>query len=307
MITLYQSTIFFSLALLAIVIAIFIFATSMYRGALGLSAKEEERGLEGRKEFLGGMKNKLTKKLKIAGVEHLSKELRGELDNLDTELNKIDQSILKSRNRPKMLTVRSLVGIPASFLLMSIIMSGIAIATSGILPNIMWGLSLALVVAGLYFIYRNLTHVELFSGIIDLSTLMEQALDKHAMKTKPIVGLELWGLPLEIQQGETLEVHYDVSLKQGLIGKNPKVRFLATEELDFPEETVELVGYNVQKKNMKNPSFFYHKVGDINPRSHSMNSFKVKAPSQPGEYVMSHWIQCDEYTGIETTFKVRVI
>jgi len=308
MITAYQCTIFVSLALLAIIIAIFIFAASMYRGALRLSAKEEERGLEERKKFLSGKKNELAKKLKSANVEHLSKELRKELDSLDTELNKIDQSILKSRNRPKALTVRNLVGIPASFLLASMVMSGIAITTSGILPHIMWGLSLALIGANLYFTYRNLSQVEFFSGIIDLSTLMEQALDKHTMKMKPVVDLKLWSLPLEIPRGETLEIRYDVSLKQGTIAKNTKVRFAATGELDFPEEKkVKRFGFDKEKQNMRDPKSFWQDIGNVNPNEYIGEEFKVKAPDQPGEYTMSYWLQCDEYTGDETTFKIKVI
>jgi len=307
MITLYQCTIFFSLALLAIIIAIFVFATSMYRGALRLSAEEEERGLKKRKEFLNERKNELAKKLKGVDAEHFPKELRGELDNLDSELNKIDQSILKSRNKPKALTARNLVGIPASPLLMSIIMSGIAIATSGILPNIMWGLSLALAVTGLYFIYRNLSHVELFSGIIDLSTLMEQALDRHGMKSMPIPEMDLPDFQLGIQRGVTKEVIYAVSLKQGTIARNTQVRFSATEELDFPEEKeVKQYGFDYHK-SMKNPKFFWHTLGDINPNLYMGENFKVKVPDQPGEYTMSYWLQCEEYTLEEVNFKINVI
>lgn len=306
MITVYQCTIFVSLALLAIIIAIFVFATSMYKGALRLSAEEEERGLEKRKEFLHGRKNELVEKLKNADAEHLSKELKEELDKLDSELKKIDQSILKSKNKPKALTVRNLVGIPASFLLASMVMSGIAIATSGILPNVTWGLSLALVVAGLYFIYRNLSRVEFFSSIIDWSTLMEQALDRHTMKTKPVVDLELWGLPLEIPHGIVSEIPYDVSLKQGAIAKNTRVRFSATEELDFPEEKdIEQYGFDYHK-GMKNPKYFWNKHGNINPAVFMKGEFKVKAPDLPGEYTMAYWLQCDEYTKDETFFKIIV-
>lgn len=304
MITLYQCTIFFSLALLAIIIAVFVFATSMYRGALRLSAEEEERGLKKRKEFLSERKNELAKKLKGVDEEHFPKELRKELDDLDTELDKIDQSILKSRNKPKALTARNLVGIPASFLLTSIIMSGIAIVTSGILPHIMWGLSLALIVVSLYFIYRNLSHVEFFSGIIDLSTLMEQALDTHTMKTKPVVDLELWGLPLEIPHGEALEIHYDVSLKQGTIAKNTRVRFSGTEELDFPDQEIEQFEHDYS--NMRKPKQFWQELGNINPKHYKGEKFKVKAPDLPGEYTMAYWLQCDEYTKDQTLFKIVV-
>lgn len=302
----YQCTIFVAIALLAIVIAIFVFASSFYRGALELSIKEEERSFNRRKELIGKERTELGKKLKSADEGVLAKELRAELDKFDAELTAIDQSITTSRNKPKALAVRNMVTIPGSLLLASIVTSGIAITTSGTLSTIIWSISLLLLAVSVYSIYKNLSAVEFFSGIIDLSTLMEQALEKHAQKMLPIVEIEIWDFLLEIKRGQTEEIKYDISLKQGLIGRNTEVEFMGTEELEFPKEKTSPFGLS-ESSGMRNPKYFVHKLGDINPKIYRLTSFKVKAPDQQGEYIMSHWIKCDEYTGERTTFKIKVI
>lgn len=303
--TLHQCTIFVGLALLAIVIAIFVFASSFYRGALELSVKEEEDSLNRRKELINNKRKELGKKLRDIEESALAKELRAELDKFDTELKNIDQSIIKSKNKPKALAVKNMITIPGSFLLASIVASGIAIATPGILPTIMWGLSLALLVVSVYFIYKNLSAVEFFSGIIDLSTLMEQALERHAEKRRPIVDLDIPEHQLIIKHGDTQEIGPFAFLKQGLTAKNIKVRFVATKELNFPKEKLKKLG--VHKENMRDPRFFFSKVGDLNYNVLRECPIKVKAPDKPGNYPVSYWIMCDEFTSEEKAFIIRVI
>jgi uncharacterized protein YbcI len=305
MITLYQCTIFVSLTLLAIVIAIFVFAVSIYRAVSELSAKEEEGALNRRKEIIKETREPLIKKIRGVKDEHLTKVLGVELDKLNTELNTIDQSILKSRDKVKKLTLRNMVAIPASLLLMSIITAGVAIVTSGIIQTIIGITSLALIAVSLYFIYKNLSVVEFFSKLIDLGILMEQALDRHRMKSTPVVQMELPDFQLEIPRGETKEIMYFVSLKQGTIARNARVRFSGTEELEFPDEKIEQLG--IDYDNMRNPKEFWHGFQDVNPKVHKRGKFVVKAPGKPGKYTMAYWLQCDEYAEDQVTFKIKVI
>ena len=172
MVTLYGYTIIANIALLAIVIALFIFTASIYRAALELCIKEEEKAYNRRKNLLNKRRQELTGKLKKIDAAAFVEELKAELDMLNAELDTTDQSILKYRNKAKAFTARNIVVTPSLFLLMSIITSGIAIATYGILPTIMWILSLASMATASYFIYRNLSNVEFFSKHIDLSILM---------------------------------------------------------------------------------------------------------------------------------------
>ncbi len=305
MVTLYGYTILADMALLAIVIAIFVFAVTIYKGASELCIKEQRNAADRRKELIESRKKELTNKLPVINGRAFSSEVRAELDNLDNEIRKINKSVLKTIKKAKSLTARNLVFVPSSLLIASIIGSGIAIAISGTLQSIMWVLSLFLLVASLYFGCSNIRAIAFFSSFIDFSTLMEQALEKHADKLKPVVDMKIWDFTLVIKHGKTEKVAYHVFLKHGSIGRNIEVRFVGTDELDFPEETAKPL--EVNKENMINPKYFEHKLGDLNRNANRANNFKVKAPDQPGEYTMTYWLLCDEYTGDETTFKIKVV
>lgn len=190
MVILYECTIFASLTLIAIVIAIFVFASSIHGGASKISAEEEENLLARRRERIEEAKKELLgEQVKSIDSEYFVEELKAKIVELDNDLKKIDRSILEARNKGKALTVRRMVTIPSSFLLISIIASGLAIITSGILPVIMWVLSLTLIATSLYFIFKNLVIVEGFSSVMDLSTVIEQVLERHEIKLKPVVDI----------------------------------------------------------------------------------------------------------------------
>lgn len=305
MVTLYGYTIFVGLGLLAIVIAVFVFAVSIYKAASELSTKEEEEFLNRRKELIKSRKEELVEIISGVEDERLTRELGRELDKLNAELGTIDRSILMSRDKAKALTVRNMVSIPASFLLVSITASGIAIATSGVLQTVTGIISWVSIATGLYFIYKNLSALEFFSRVIDLSTLMEQALERHAEKRRPIVDLDIPEHQLIIKHGDTQEIGPFAFLKQGLTAKNIKVRFVATKELNFPKEKLKKLG--VHKENMRDPRFFFSKVGDLNYNVLRECPIKVKAPDKPGNYPVSYWIMCDEFTSEEKAFIIRVI
>ena len=303
--TLYQFTIFVDLTLLAIVTAIFIFAISIYKGASELRIKEETDTSNKRKELIAKRKSELTQKIQTAPLDSLRKTLQEELDTLDNLLRDIDKPVSKIIKNARVLTAKYLVFFPGVFLLLSIIASGIAGVISDPFQNVLWVFSLFLSVLSLYFIYRNIRSIDYFSSFIDFSTFMERALERHTQKVAPVIDVLRWNYQLEMNTGETKEIKYLVYLKKGLIGQHARIRITGSEELDFPDETNILrFGFNYQ--NMKNPKHFWHTLGDINPKSLINDKYKVKAPTQPGEYVMAYWLQCDGFSADEKYFTVRV-
>ena len=190
MIILYQCTIFAGLTLLAIVIAIFVFASSILGGASRISAEDRENFLARRRERIEKAKREFhSEQIKRLDNEHFVTELKAKIAELDRDLKNIDRLISKARRKAKALTVRNIVAIPSLFLLISIIASGIAIMTSGILPIIMWALSLALIATSLCLIFKNLNIIESFSSTMDLSTMIKQALEQSGTKMRPIADI----------------------------------------------------------------------------------------------------------------------
>jgi len=304
MITLYGYTILADLALLAVLVVIFAFAVSIYKGASELCIKEQENASNRRKGIIEKTKTELTVKLQSITNGTSINGVRAELDNFDNEIRNIDKTVLRIIEKAKCLTARNLVFAPGSLLLVSIITSGIAIAVTGALQTIMWVLALLLLASSLYFIYRCICAIEFFSNFIDLSTLMEQALERHKIKTTPSVDIDFFDFQLTIKRGEIAKIDVWAYLRQGSIARNTKVRFSGTEELDFPEEETEQLEYDYL--NMKKPKQFWSAIGDINPGVQKHRIVKVKAPDIPGEYTMAYWIECDEFTSEEKTFKIKV-
>lgn len=189
MVILYELTIFANLALLAIIIAVFVFASSIHGGASKISAEEEESLLARRRERIEEVKESISKEMNGVDGDRFIEQLKAKTTELDNDLKKIDRSILEARNKGKTLTLRNMVAIPSSFLLVSIIASGVATVASGTLPTVMWILSLALIVTSLGFIYRNLRVVERFTSVTDLSTVIQQALEIREMKFKPVTDI----------------------------------------------------------------------------------------------------------------------
>jgi hypothetical protein len=303
--TLYGYTILADLALLAITIAVFIFAVTIYKGASELSIKKNESAAKRRKDLIDQKKNELTKKIASTDGISFAKELRAELDKLDIEVNEIDKSTSKIINMSKGLTAKYLVFLPGSILLSSIITSGIAIGISGIAQIVIWGISLLLLGISVYFLYKGICNIEFFSNSIDLSTLMERALERHTIKLSPVVKIDFWDYQLIFKQGEIKEIDVFFELEQGAIAKQTSVRFSGTEELDFPGEKPEKCDYDYL--NMKNPKQFWHKIGDINPGVVKRLKIKVKAPEISGEYNMAYWIECDSWSSVEKNFMVKVV
>jgi len=237
---LYQCTIFASLTLIAIIVAIFVFASSIHGGASKISAEEEENLLARRKERIEKAKQELLGgQITNADSAHFVGEIRTKIGELDNDLKNIDRSIFQARKRGKALTVRNMVVIPSLFLFISIIASGTAILTSEILAIIIWTLSLALILISLYFIFRNLVIIESFSSVMDLSTMIDRVLEAREMKSKPIadVGKDIQQEVAVVlrtllpKESRTIEMYYG-------IGFNPMSLEEIAREFGVSKQTV---------------------------------------------------------------------
>jgi len=303
--TLFGYTILVDLALLAIEIAIYIFAITIYKGASELSIKEKEKASNRSKEIIAIRRKELSEKVKTVHDGPSINEAKVELSMLDSEIRAIDRSIVKIISRTKGLSAKYLVFIPESLLIFSIITSAISLIISGNIQNVIWYVSLFLLASSIYFIFRGICNIEFFSNSIDLSTLMEQALERHSNKSKPVLDMQIYDSTLNIKHGEIGEIWMFLSLKNGTLAKNTQIRFMSTDELNFPEEKLE--PFPFEKKQMKNPKVFFHKAGDIGKGVHDFFKVKVKTPDELGDYFMSYWIMANDFTGEEIFFKITVI
>ncbi len=311
MTTIYQIIVITSLTFVAIMVALFVFASSIYKGAIKIAIGEEQEALKNRREYLKERRKEIVEELEKAGGDEFAHKLRESVRDFDAKTKQINQSILKSRDRIKRLSLKSMVVVPGLFLVLSITGAGIAAVLSGGWQVSVWSASVVALIIGIVLIYRNLNAIEKFSSVIDVSVLMEQALDAHAGKTSPKVFLDFYdeditneGM-LGVGRGEIVEIEHDVSLIQGTIGIKTRVWFTATEELEFIDEgTIEDIEEDYG--DMTKPKRVIKQYGDVNPKEFKVGIIKVKAPEKPGNYSMSSFLQCDGFTEGEYFFKIVV-
>ncbi|MFC2035831.1 hypothetical protein ACFLUJ_06905 [Chloroflexota bacterium] len=174
---LYELTILSSLALMAIVVAIFILASSLHGNAVKMAAEEEETLLAKRRDKLKELSKQLGDKIseQLSDATAVSGKT---VEKWSKDLSKIGKGISKARSKGKVLTVNNIVTVPFGLLLGAVIGSAFAIVTKGIIPNITWGLSLLLIGFSLFWIYRNLRFVEDFSTSVGSSILIPQSSER---------------------------------------------------------------------------------------------------------------------------------
>lgn len=308
--TITQIVVLVALALLAITVALFVFTSSLYKGAIRLAAKEAEGHLSRRREVIREKKKDLMKSLGEASEENLQQKMKEKLEELNKDIEPLDRVVRESRNKVNALRLRNMVTFPALIIVSSIAISGIADLNNGITQTILWIVSIAFLGAGVFYLYNNLRVIENISGMIDLTTLMEQALDSHEQKKKPILEFDMWNYlwneELEVERGKVLELYYDVSLKQGSMGRNILCTFTATEELEFPKIKKQ-ENISTSYGGMKNPKRFVIKHGDAHPNEYLDKVITIKAPDKPGKYRMTYWLQCDDFSKDEYPFDIKVI
>ena len=164
-----------------------------------------------------------------------------------------------------------------------------------------------LFVVALLLTYQNLRNIEYFSKRVDLSTLVERAMERYSERMRPIITLVVSPSDLIVEQGKTSAINYVLSVTRGLTAKNIKVRFCATEELEFPDEDVEDFPIAKDELQMKNPKTFTCSEVSLTRGSHGYCTIKLKAPDAGGKYAMSSWVTCDDFVGEEQPFIIRVV
>ncbi len=303
----YGITMIAGFTLLAILVAVFVFAVSIFRAVSELSVDEEEKAIKERIDFIERERPELAERIASVTNDNLQKELRKEQTKLDGELAQMDAEISKLRKKVNTLTLRHMVSIPGAVLVLSIVMSVISIVVPERIGTITWIISLVLIVVAILLTYQNLRNIEYFSKRVDLSTLVERAIERYGERMRPIITIITSPSDLIVERGKTSDINYILSVKRGLTAKKIRVRFCATEELEFPGEDVKDLPVAKDRLQMKNPKTFECREDSLTRGSHAYCTIKLKAPDSVGEYAMSYWVTCDDFVGEEQPFIIRVV
>jgi hypothetical protein len=245
----YQLTFFLALALLAIVVAIFVFAVSLLGRAMQAAATSEREKLTERKESNVREMEAMQKDIeKAKETGRIPKGLIRKLKKLEKRDRNFEKELSKIRRAPELLTVRGGVVHPGIFLGIALVLTGVAWYLSGIeiptAPVIMWGLGLAAIGYSIYRIYRSLKVVE------SVAITSEEAALKRTVEAFKIAQKELEEerrpelrlslvdekFPLRVRADSESSFRLRLNLTKGEFAEDVEIHVCLPPGFDFPNE-----------------------------------------------------------------------
>jgi len=312
----YQLTFFLALGLLAIVVAIFVFAVSQVGRATEAASKEQQDILLRQKEAKGRQIEKIQKQLEEASkVGHLDeskllKELqdtKGEIAGYDTELRHLQERIMLIRRKGAVVW-------PGAFFLVALVLT---IAASGLaeghnlvaLP--LWVISIGTLVFGIFRVYRTLGAIEEVTitsqeAIEKLPEAVKVALRELEEEKKPELELRFEDAqpPFHVKAESETVIKFNVGLSRGDIARNASVAFWAPPSFEFPGSVATLpTSYG------KYASYVSTKIEleDIIRPIIRKRRVNLKAPPKPQRYPVVYKLYCEGFYSDFKEFEIVVI
>jgi ABC-type multidrug transport system fused ATPase/permease subunit len=312
---LYQASTFLAIALLAIVVTIFVFASSLLGRAIESAAKEEEKK---RREQVKKIAEKvrearkaLNKAIEGTGEFKVARKSLGDLEkqkrNLERETKRISRSY-------EVFTRQGGVLHPGCSFLISAIFSGTAWAigegTWQWIGFTLWGLSLVAIGYGLYRIYFGLGSIESVAKTSEEAALkrtMEAfrlALKLHEDEKKPELKLDFkHSLPLHLKKQSEGNIEFSIAVVHVPIVHRVEAWFFAPEGFDFPDQST---WHQESDYDLPNAITCKHAMNDLRASLKNSRSVKVKTPDKADNFTFAYKLYCDEFISELSKFTVVV-
>jgi len=312
----YQVTVFLAIALLAVVVTIFVFASSLLGLAVESAAKEDKdrraaQDSEIEKEVEQARGDLDNAKEGTGKIEQAARTLR----NLINKKRKFEKETKRIRQGYEVFTPKGGVLYPGIPLLVSLVLSalawGFSVGTHQWVSPFLWGSSVAVLVFSLYRIYFGLKKIEKVavtseqSALTRMTRALGTALEKHDEATKPRLKFEFRDKtpPFHIKKESTVDIVFKLKLEEGNFARRAEVWFFAPQGFSFPEmETW------VQATSFAIPSACTckHVFTDMLCGIGNLGQVKLAAPTQTGTYTLGYTVHCEGVKSESQTFEVVV-
>jgi len=328
-----QAIFFLSLALLATVITIFVFAASLLGRAVEAKASDEKE-LRNKREQELGLKVATAKKeferLKISGKEddfNVDKALTA-LKNAQKSKDEFDKKSNVLQKEYKVFTVWGAVSYPAICFLLSITLSALAwsLATTGFCIDTRWFQSepyqIGLVIASLLPIVIGINRL-LFSlkKIQQVAITSEEATLRRTIEAFKIAQRELESenkpmlqllitepkQPIRMTRGSEVVLKYEVSLIHGQIAEHAQIFVKVPKGFDFLGE-VETYPWNNIETGFKDYIGTSQEIlGPVIRGVVVPLELKIKVPPTTGKFQLLCNVVCKDYKGDLKKVGIEVI
>ena len=312
----YQMTALLAVTLLAIVVTIFVLASSLLGLAVESAAKEED-------DRRAAQDGKIEKQVEQARTE-LDQAAKGTgefeqaektLKTLVSQKKEFEKETKRIRRGYEVFTPKGGVLYPGIPLFASLVLSGLAWGLSkGTYQSVspyLWGFGVAVLGFSLYRIYFGLKRIERVAvtseqaALTKMTRALGTALEKHDEAMKPILEFKFRDEepPFHITRGSTLDIAYRVELMKGNIIRKADIYFYAPPSFSFPDRPTWS-----QRANYQIPSACtcIDEFTDMLCGIGSARILKLKAPDQTGTFTLGYSIHYEGSIGKLQEFQVVV-
>ncbi len=312
----YQVTVFLAIALLAVVVTIFVLASSLLGLAVESASEEEKRRRAEQDSRIGEKVEQARTELEQAATgtgefeqaEKTLKELRNQKKKSGKETKRILQGYEVFRAKGGVLY-------PCIPILVSLVLSalawGLGMGTYQSISLCLWGFGVAAIAYSLYRIYFALTRIERVAvtseqaALTRMTRALGTALEEHDEVMKPKLEFEFHGKqpPFHAKKESTLEIKYRITLTKGGILRMAEIRFFAPPGFSFPNKEIW-----TQRADFTMPSACTCKddFTDILPNSFYNRTLGFKTPAQAGTFTLGYSMAYEGHKGTMQEFEVVV-
>lgn len=315
MVILYEYTSYFSIALFAIVITVFVLAVSLLGRAVRMSLEERQKTEKERKEQYQDELERIQHNLddaksddKVIDTEGLTESIH----NLKNEIKRHNRQLVWIQWKPKLLRSNWGVFIPSALFLFSTIFSVLALRfqTFYSISLTLWILSIITLFFGITLICLILKVIE---GVAITSEEVSFARQKEMMvaasreideEKKPLLELKLMEIPFTINADSTKKMRCELNIARGGIARKTIVNFFIPKEFYFPGKPSFLQDEKV--RNVSGLRTAQVGIGDCLPGYTYGVEIDVKAPTKKDTYDFWYKLGCELYTSPENKFEIKV-
>jgi len=318
-----QATFFVAIGLLAIVITVYVFSTSLLGLAVERTSRELREQQEAQKESTNHQLEGVRKSLDKAQEDNIGQEvqtLRESLAELERKLRKDEKDLADIPKKYTLpFTVRGGVLFPGLGFLLAAIFSGVAWSlANNITPvlHVFWALAVASIIYGLYRLRISLRAVE------DISIGSEEAALKRTVEAFKMAQKELEEErkpkllltfldpipPIQTKPGEAVPIRFAVTLSKGDIARLVTVAFFAPPAFDFITKETDWVKrlQDVPKAVCPGDRCAILDLGLVMRAMGYNRLLTIKAPASPGSFSLAYRLQCEGGLGQLEEFEVIV-
>lgn len=312
----YQVTVILAIALLAVVVTIFVFASSLLGLAVESASKEEEDKRAQQDSRIGKQVEQARTELDQAAAgtgefEQAEKTLKALID----QKKEFEKETERIRQGYEVFRPKGGVLYPSIPILISLVLSalawGLGMDTHQSLSLCLWGISVAALGFGFYRIYYGLKKIERVAVTSEQAALMRMtkalgvALEKHDEAVKPELELEFEERkpPFHVKKESTLSIPFELEVVKGSIVKKPEVWFFAPQDFSFPDQKTwsQDVDFEIPSARTYKEQF-----PDVLPGATRVGRLKLKAPAQTGTFTLGYSMHYEGCKGELQNFEVVV-